>query len=174
MKKATVILSAALTAFMLLILSGVLYSLKNGIRAAEAAPSIDAATVVQTEGSPALDQTLIKREVTYQDLIAQANTRLEQAQAEIERLQSQNAQVTPEEAAQIAASFTGQAEVYSVESIEIGGAMFYQATLSSGDVVLVSMSGEVLAFQPAPQPQTFSTGFFSDDEHEHETFEDED
>jgi hypothetical protein len=174
MKKGKVILSAALTVFVVLILSGVLYSVKLGSRSAQAASVTGDALVVQPTNSQVIDQELADREAAYQDLIREANARLEQAQAEIESLRSQSSQVLPEEAAQIAASYIGQTAVYSVETIDNAGTPVYQVTFSSGDVVLISMSGAVLAVQPAPQTPGFSTGFFTGGEHEHEEFEDED
>ncbi len=59
--------------------------------------------------------------------------------------------ITPEEAAQIAAKLMNQTDVYSVESAAIDGLDAYKVTLSSGDIVYVSPTGEVLQVVPAPR-----------------------
>jgi hypothetical protein len=183
MKKTTMVISAALTTFALLILSGVAYSVKY-IRP-EAAAGAQAAPA---EAAPASPAGFAEREAAYQDLIQQANQRLQQAQAEIDRLKSEQAQasastaISIEAAAQVAASYLGQTEIYTAEGITIEGQPVYRITFSSGDVVLVSTNGEVLAVQSASQMPGFSSGgqqgYEEDDheggeheEHEHEEHE---
>lgn len=187
MKKTTIVISAALTAFTLLILSGVIYSVKHYRQAAAAE-----AQPVSTEAAPASPEGFVEREAAYQELIQQANQRLEQAQAEIKRLQTSNALeparagISLEAAAQVAANHLGQTEIYSAEDTTFAGQPAYRITFSSGNVVLVSTSGEVLAVQPAFQTPGFSSstgnqqdlreGEHEDGEHEereHEEFEHE-
>lgn len=59
--------------------------------------------------------------------------------------------VTPEEAAQIAAKLMNQTEVYSVESSVLDGVDVYKVTLSSGDIVYLNPTGEVVQVVPAPR-----------------------
>jgi len=80
--------------------------------------------------------------------------------------------VSPEEAAQIASQILGQTNIYSVESSTFNGADAYKVTFSSGDVVYVSPSGEVIQVVPAPSyngrgsPPSGSNSQYEDDEHE--------
>lgn len=186
MKKTTIVISAALTTFTLLILSGVAYSVKYFRPEAAAG-----AQAVSTEAVPNSSVEFAEREAAYQDLIQQANQRLEQAQMEIERLKSEKAQapvpsaISLEAAAQVAANYLGQTEIYTAEGTSIDGQPVYRITFSSGDVVLVSTNGEVLAVQSTSQMPGFSPsmgeqGYGDDDhedgeheEHEHEEFEHE-
>jgi hypothetical protein len=59
--------------------------------------------------------------------------------------------VSPEEAAQIAAKLMNQTDVYSVESAVLDGVDVYKVTLSSGDIVYVSPTGDVVQVVPAPR-----------------------
>ena len=58
--------------------------------------------------------------------------------------------VSPEEAAQIASGILGQTDIYAVESSTFNGADAYKVTFSSGVVVYVSPTGEVVQVVPAP------------------------
>lgn len=92
--------------------------------------------------------------------------------------------VSPEEAAQIAASIMNQSDVYSVETAALDGVDVYKVTLSSGDVVYVSPIGEVLQVVPAPRsggrsgsgPAAGSGSHYESDSHyegdEHEDHDD--
>lgn len=53
--------------------------------------------------------------------------------------------VTPEQATTIAIDFLGDTNVYSVETVVYEGAPAYLVTFSSGDLVYVSSSGQILA-----------------------------
>jgi len=53
--------------------------------------------------------------------------------------------VTPEEATLVAVEFLGNSEVYSVEVVDYQGVPTYLVTFSSGDLIYVSATGEVLA-----------------------------
>lgn len=182
MKKTTVVISAALTAFILLILAGVGYSARQG-RAAEAAGP----QLALTQEAPTADFT--EREAAYQELIRQANQRLTEAQAEIQNLKNQQGQsgqpaavatpagITIEQATWIAAGYLGQSEIYSAEGVAFDGIPAYRVTFSSGDVVIVSSTGEVISVQPAPSA-SFSASAHSDDDaregDEHEEHEGDD
>jgi hypothetical protein len=53
-------------------------------------------------------------------------------------------QVTPEQAAAIAAAFIGQKNVFAVESAVLDGVTVYKVTFSSGAIVYVDMDGKIL------------------------------
>jgi hypothetical protein len=69
--------------------------------------------------------------------------------------QNQVAQVTHQEAANIAASFLGQNDLYSVENAIRNGMSVYKVVFSSGTIVYVSMDGQVLGSE-TPQPVVIS------------------
>jgi hypothetical protein len=59
--------------------------------------------------------------------------------------------VSPEQATALAAQMLGHNDVYSVESTAYEGAAAYLVTFSSGDLVYVSPTGQILAItQPEP------------------------
>jgi len=84
-------------------------------------------------------------------------------------------QLSPEQAAQLAAQYWGRNDLYSVESTQVNGISAYKVTFSSGDVVHISTDGQVLGAFAAPRivPQN-NLSFqpaqpsfqFSDDDHE--------
>ena len=53
--------------------------------------------------------------------------------------------ISPEQATTLAMDFMGDTSVYSVESVSYEGALAYLVTFSSGDLVYVSPTGEILA-----------------------------
>lgn len=187
MNRTAFIISIALTTFVLMAVGGIVYAVNRTEKAqaaqAEAAPvDLAAATI-----DPALEQAINEREAAYQAMIAEANTRLEQAQKQQLELQSQVAalqsaaqpaqaptSVTPEEAAVIASDFLGQTSVYSVESITYQGATLFQVTFSSGDIVYISLDGQVagsvaatqLTSASVPAPRGRSGGGEHHDDHD--------
>jgi hypothetical protein len=90
-------------------------------------------------------------------------------------VQTTQSQISPEQAAQLAAQYWGRNDLYSVESTQVKGVNVYKVTFSSGDVVYISPDGLVLgafaAPKVAPQNNSFSfqpaqPGFqSSDDDH---------
>jgi hypothetical protein len=196
MNRTALVISAVLTAFLLAIVGGVVYTVR-GVQTANAAKLANASTPIApadpqpTQGlDPQTQQEIQQREATYQSLIAQANERLMQAQQKQQELQAQLAalqtttdnsaqapapvQVAPEQAAQIAALSLNQTSVYSVETTYIKGVMVYKVTMSSGDIAYVGLDGQFIGVQPAPvvQPSTRvlanggGGGGGGDDEHE--------
>jgi hypothetical protein len=178
MNKTAFVISAVLTAFILTLVGGVVYTLR-GVGTANAAQAANTQAVqANTDMQPAqgLDlqtqKEIQQREATYQNLIAQANERLVQAQQKQQELQAQIAalktttdnsaqapatvSVAPEQAAQIAAQYLNQASVYSVETTTLKGVMVYKVVMSSGDIAYVSFDGQFIGVQPAPviQPST--------------------
>jgi hypothetical protein len=181
MNKTAIVISAVLTAFVLAIAGGVFLTVRavSGANAAQAAsPQVLPTDPAPTDAPPAqgLDpqtaQEIQQREANYQNLIAQANERLVQAQQKEQELQAQlaalqasataatqapaPAQVTAQQAAQIAAQYLNQSSAYSVETTLLKGQTVYLVTMSSGDIVYVSLDGQVIGTQPAPavQPST--------------------
>ena len=53
--------------------------------------------------------------------------------------------VTPEEAAGLAAQVLGREDLYSVEVTDLEGENVYMVTFSSGDLVYVSLDGQILS-----------------------------
>jgi hypothetical protein len=83
-------------------------------------------------------------------------------------------QISPEQAALLAAQYWGRNDLYSVESTQVNGISAYKVTFSSGDVVHISTDGQVLGAFAAPRPvpqsslsfQPAQPSFqFSDDDH---------
>jgi hypothetical protein len=178
MNKTTFVISAVLTAFLLAIAGGAVYTVRSVQNAnAAQATSTQAVQVEQanTEAQltagldPQTAQEIQQREATYQSLIAQANERLLQAQQKQQELQAQLAalqttavsatqapatvQVAPEQAAQIAAQYLNQPSVYSVETTLLRGETVYKVTMSSGDIAYVSLDGQFIGVQPAAEIQ---------------------
>jgi hypothetical protein len=201
MNRTALVISALLTAFLLAIVGGVVYTVR-GVQTANAAKLANASTPTapaSTEPAPSLDpqtqQEIQQREATYQNLIAQANERLLQAQQKQQELQAQLAilqtttdnsaqapapvQVPPEQAAQIAAQYLNQTSIYSVETTFIKGVMVYKVTMSSGDIAYGGLDGQFIGVQPPPAVQPNErdrghndSGGGDDDEHESEDHDD--
>jgi hypothetical protein len=121
MSKKSLFISAALTAFVLVVLANV---------SAVYARIRDAVTIRPT---------------------AQPTTVV----AEALPLQDQVVPVMHQDAANIAADFLGQNDLYSVENAVWNGADAYKVVFSSGMTVYVSMDGQILGSE-APQPMIVS------------------
>ena len=203
MNRTALVISAVLTAFILAIAGGAVYtvrSVKNANPVQAASPQAVQGEQVTPDTQPAasldpqIAQEIQQREATYQNLIAQANERLLQAQQKQRELQSQLAalqtvtdnttqapapvQVAPEQAALIAAQYLNQPSVYSVENTLLSGEIVYKVTMSSGDIAYVSLDGQFIGVQPAPaiQPSTriFAHNGGGDGDHdEHEGGDDD-
>ncbi len=95
--------------------------------------------------------------------------------------QNQVSQVTHQEAANIAASFLGKNDLYSVENAVWNGVDAYKVVFSSGTSVYVGMNGQILGSE-APQPVFISApaqnnnvagaGLFSENHDDHEEHDD--
>jgi uncharacterized membrane protein len=190
MNKTAFIISIALTTFILIAVGGIAYAVQASSRAQTA--SIPATAAPQAASEPvdqqALQQALNDREAAYQQMIAEANTRLEQAQQQQQALEAQLADlqaqssnptaepqaagITPEDAAAIASQYWGQTSIYAVEVVSVKGENMYQVTFSSGDLVFVDINGQVAGAITAQQlgnvnVQASGHGS-SEGEHEHE------
>lgn len=125
MRKSAVFLSVVLTAFVISLLAGILYAY-NGLTFTEPFTQNQAASQ---------DQVTIQVSPT----IVPAPTQ-------------QIGGVSPQDAASIAANFLKRTDLYSVQLSQINGLNLYKVTFVSGDVVYVSMDGQVILSIPAPQP----------------------
>jgi uncharacterized membrane protein len=194
--KTLIWISLALTVFVITAIAGVIFTVHNTTQADAAGLTTNIPTTTVTPDQTAstqeaqLVQVMDQREQAYQDTISQANARLDQAQKEIQSLQEQlqtlqanntsqvAAQpavpmVSPQDAAQIAARYLGRSDLYSVENTTVNGNQVYMVTFSSGDVVVVDTSGQIVAVQPAPSLSASTNGGSSSSgsRHEHESNE---
>jgi hypothetical protein len=165
--KTALFISIALTAFVIIVLGGVVYVVQGASQTQTTAITPTNTDVAGATLSPDLVQTINEREAAYINLINQANARLAQAQqeqialeAQIKALQAPNTPaptataLTPQQAAQIASSYLGRTDLYSAETTTFNGSSAYLVTFSSGDLVYIGMDGHVLWVQPAPQVNT--------------------
>ena len=113
MRKGTLFLSAALTAFILSILVGVVSTYQNNVKRVEAAAQAAPSPEVQAVSEP---------------IVA--------APAPV---------FTPEQATALASQVLGRTDLYSVETADLNGQSTYMVTFSSGDVVYVSMDGQIVS-----------------------------
>ncbi len=60
--------------------------------------------------------------------------------------------VSPQDAAAIAAKFLNRTDLYSVELADMQGTQTYKVTFSAGNTVYVGMQGQVLSSVAAPTP----------------------
>lgn len=118
MRKSTLFISAALTAFMLAVLFGVVSAYQDIVSSNELA--------AEQPASPEASQ-MAALESTQIPLPTQALT------------------ITPEEAAALASSVLGRTDLYSVEVTQLDSADVYLVTFSSGDLVYMSLDGRVLS-----------------------------
>jgi len=196
MNRPALIISVLLTALAVVIVGGVVYSARSIQRVQAAQPASQAAdTIDQTNSAigpdaidPQVQQTLLEREVAYQKTIAEANARLAKDQQTMQALQAQVAAlqnppvqnaaasasapasgVSPRKAAEIAGEYLKQSKIYSVEIAAFNGANVFKVTFSTGDIVMVSLNGEVLTVQRAARYNSggeVASHFEEEDEHE--------
>lgn len=133
MRKSTLFISAALTTFMLVMLFGVVSAYQ---------------TVMRT------NSTLLKPESTQPISQQQPAPGPVGVIPGTDALPAQPALLTPEEAAQLAAQVMGRTDLYSVETATWNGVQAYLVTFSSGDLVYVSPTGQILAITKL---QTYTT-----------------
>ena len=89
--------------------------------------------------------------------------------------------VTPEQATTIASTFLNDTSVYSVETVDYQGVVAYLVTFSSGNLVYISTTGEILAVSKIPpvviarntggNSNNSSSNNDNDDHEEHENHE---
>jgi hypothetical protein len=199
MKKTALWISLALTAFLLLVAGGIVTTVKSAQKVNDATtqatdPVVQQAAETPTQAiDPALQQAIKDRETAYQNMIAEANARLLQAQkdeqalhAQLQALQQSNnpapdpqptplpVGITPQQAAQVAGSYIHRTDAYSVESVSTNGATAYKVTFSSGDVVYVSTAGQVISVNYAPRASASVPARQPSGEHDNESEHDGD
>jgi uncharacterized membrane protein YgcG len=130
MRKSAWFLSAALTAFVITILAGVVYAY-NGL---------SFTNLLTFQSSQTTQQAQAQSDPTQIQTAAPVSTPTQQV-----------AIVSPQDAAAIAAKFLNRTDLYSVQLATINGLNLYKVTFVSGDIVYVSMDGQVILSVPAPQ-----------------------
>ena len=122
------LISAALTAFILVVATGIASAYKR------VSSSIEAVKVEEAGRTDSLDQA---QPTAMGDVASSA--------------QSQQVLISHQEAALVATNYLGQTDLYSVENIVWEGTDAYEVVFSSGDMVYISMTGEVLGAE-VPEP----------------------
>jgi hypothetical protein len=123
MRKSVTLISMALTTFVMVLLTGVVYAYQ-GFIAPSPTPTAQASSSVQTVALPLVEQAPGP------------------AGAPV---------VSPQDAASIAVKFSTRTDLYSVELADFNGSQSYKVTFSSGDVIYVSMTGQVVGSAPLSQ-----------------------
>jgi len=131
MRKSTLFISAALTAFMLAVLFGVVSAYQNIVGSNEATVALESPPM---EAMPVVELAPPPTEEIPTQIPAPAEP----------------VNITPEEAASIASSVIGRTDLYSVELTQFEGADVYLVTFSSGDLVYVSLQGQVVSISKLP------------------------
>jgi hypothetical protein len=121
MRKSTLFISAALTTFMLAVLFGVASAYQNIVKSGDMAAQ-------PTAGVSMVNQPM----------------------AVVPPTQVLSTQITPEAAADIAGKVLGRTDMYSVEVTQFEGMDAYLVTFSSGDLVYLSLDGQVLSISKLP------------------------
>jgi len=124
MRKSTFFISAALTTFMLAVLFGVATAYQNIVKSSQPQP-------VAAQPQPTQEQMIVNAPV-------------------IPPTQTQPVNITPEEAAALASKVINRTDLYSAESSELNGEAAYLITFSSGDLVYVSLDGQILSISKLP------------------------
>jgi hypothetical protein len=122
MRKSTLFISTALTIFMMATIFGVASAYQQIVR------NQNAAQVSAVQAAPVAAQVPAAQPVSVPT----------------------STLVTPDQAASIASIFLNDTGVYSVETVDYQGVVAYLVTFSSGNLVYVSTSGEILAISQIP------------------------
>lgn len=136
MPKKNLLASAALTAFILVIATGVASAYQR-VNATIEAVKVQSSAEVSANAARDMQTTGTDAGVSADA----ANPAVQQVQATL----------THQEAALVAANYLGQTDLYSVENVTWEGVDAYEVVFSTGDSVFVSMTGEVLSTK-APEP----------------------
>ncbi len=182
MKKTALVISIAVTALVLIALGGLFTSVQSNASAAAQTNVKAASNISNANLDPSIQQLLNDREQSYQNLIDQANQRIDQLQKENQQLRDQlnalqsnassgqsAAGLDPDQAAQLAANYLGETDLYSLESGTFNGVPVYKVTFSSGSIILVGTDGRIVAQQIVSNnnSNSGSSSFFGErNEHE--------
>jgi hypothetical protein len=123
MRKSTLFISAALTTFMLAVMFGVASAYKNIVNSTQP-------MVVQAQPAAV--------EVANAPIVSAPPT------------QTQVTTITPEAAANLASAVINRTDLFSAELTQFNGVDAYLVTFSSGDLVYVSLDGQILSISKLP------------------------
>ncbi len=126
MRKSTLFVSALLTMFLMATMFGVVSAYQQATSTASRFASQEPQSIASQSSDPA----------SIPLPVAQAPAAVEMQQPPV---------VTPEEATTIAVDFLGDPNVFSVEVVDYQGAPTYLVTFSSGDLIYVNSTGQVVA-----------------------------
>jgi hypothetical protein len=132
MSKIVMVISGAVTAFILALTAGAVYAYRS---LSTSAPGAAAVANAQQPADPSSS--------TVQLSAPQTPTTAPN--------------ISPQDAASMAAKFLNRTDLYSVEILSVQGAQAYKVTFSSGDAAFVSLQGQVLSILPAPTPGPVTT-----------------
>jgi hypothetical protein len=125
MRKSTLFISAALTTFMLAVMFGVASAYQNIVKSTQQPQPV----AVQPQSTQ--EQMIVNAPVVPPTPVQPAN-------------------ITPEAATALASKVINRTDLYSVEVSQFEGAEAYLVTFSSGDLVYVSMDGQILSISKLP------------------------
>jgi hypothetical protein len=128
MKRGVTLVSVAITAFSVVIMASVVYGYRVSARP-QSAPQSAPVSAREPRPSP--------------ELVSAASTA--------------STRVSARDAAAIASEFLDRTDAYSVQLAEYNGVQAYKVTFTSGDVVYVSLHGQVLGYD-LPTVQIASSG----------------
>jgi uncharacterized membrane protein YgcG len=140
MKKRSLFLSAALTAFILVVIAGVV---KVGADTYNRLTSNSVSPVSQPIQATQADVVLPPTAAPTQTTAPTATT---------------SPYISPEEAVALAAARLGSTDLYSVETTKFGGMDVYKVTFSSGYLVYVSPEGHIMYVSSLTQVVQQSSG----------------
>lgn len=121
MRKSTLFISAVLTTFVLAMLAGVASAYQNFVQTDQAVQAEPVAEEVQS-------QPQVQTVAQEQPAPAEAS-----------------ADLTPNEAIDLAVKVMGQDDLYSIEMTELNGESVYLVTFTSGNLIYISLDGQVRA-----------------------------
>ncbi len=125
MRKSTLFISATLTTFMLAMMAGVASAYKGVVQSGQ---------ILTTSQNSQVPSEVVEAN----DLPAAVGP------------QPASVNVSPEQAADMAAKVIGRTDLYSVEISDLNGVNAYLVTFSSGDLVYVGLDGQVLSIAKLP------------------------
>ena len=121
MRQSTLFISAVLTTFVLAMLAGVASAYQNFVQTDQAVQAEPVAEEVQS-------QPQVQTVAQEQPAPAEAS-----------------ADLTPNEAIDLAVKVMGQDDLYSIEMTELNGESVYLVTFTSGNLIYISLDGQVRA-----------------------------
>ncbi len=133
MGKLVMVISGAVTAFILAITAGAVYAYRTMSVSAPGAVTV----------------------ANAQQPVSPVTTSLQLAAAPATPTTALN--VSAQDAAALAAKFMNRTDLYSVQLADFQGMQAYKVTFVTGDAAFVSMHGQMLSFQPVPTPAPATT-----------------